>query len=385
MYKYIRTFAEVNLDAIENNFNELKKCVSSNVKLCAVIKADGYGHGAIEIAHLLKEKADYFSVATVDEAIELRNAKIKNKLIILSYVNKCYYRDLIKENIEFTVYTLESAININNIAKQMNKTAKIHIAVDTGMSRIGFDLSDDSVNTVKEISNLDNIEIVGIFSHYACADMTDKSTSNKQTDRYKDFIKRCENIGVNFPIKHMCNSAAISEMDEHFDMVRMGIALYGLYPSDEIDKSKLNLMPAMTLKSHITHIKDVPAGEGISYGHTYKTTESRKIATIAAGYADGYPRALSNTGKVIINGKFAPITGRVCMDQFMVDISDIPDVKVDDDVILFGSDGKNEITAEEIGKMTMSFNYEIICSIARRVPRVYKKGSEIIKTVNYLR
>ena len=385
MHKYIRTFAEINLDAIEHNFNELKKCVDKNVKLCAVIKADGYGHGAVEIAHSLKNRTDYFSVATVDEAIELKNENIDNPILILTYTHYDDYEILIKNNIELTIFTYESAEKLNEIAKDLNMSANIHIAIDTGMSRIGFDLSDNSVNEIKKISELDNIKIKGIFSHYACADMADKTVSIMQTDRFNAFVKKCKNAGITFNIKHFCNSAAISEFNEHFDMVRMGIALYGLYPSEDIDKSKINLKPAMTFKSHITHIKDVPAGEGISYGHTYKVTETRRIATISAGYADGYPRALSNVGKVLINGHFAPITGRVCMDQFMADITDIPDANVNDEVILFGTDGKNKITAEDIGELSMSFNYEIICGIARRVPRVYIKDHEIIKTVNYLR
>ena len=385
MRNYIRTYAEINLDAIEHNFNSLKKCVNDDVKLCAVIKADGYGHGAVVLAELLSNKADYFAVATVDEAIELRNAGIKNSILILTYTHSDDYELLLNNNVSITVFSYESAEKLNEVANRLNKKAVIHIAVDTGMTRIGLDVSDDSVETVKKISMLSNIEIEGIFSHYACADMTDKSTSELQLNRFCEFIKKCEELGIDIPIKHICNSAGISEFNEHFNMVRMGISLYGLYPSDEIDKSKINLIPAMTLKSHITRIKDVPAGEGISYGHTYKTAETRKIATIAAGYADGYPRALSNSGRVLINGKYAPITGRVCMDQFMVDVTDIPDAKVDDEVILFGTDGNNVITAEEIGSLSMSFNYEVICSVSRRIPRVYTKNSEIFKIINYLR
>ena len=385
MNRYIRTFAEINTDAIEHNFNELKKCVNTDVKLCAVIKADGYGHGAVEIARLLEGKADYFAVATTDEAIELRNADINTPIIILTYSNSDDYEILIKNNITLTVFSYESAAKLNATAKTFNIKAKIHIAVDTGMTRIGFDTSDTSAETIKNIAQLDNIEIEGIFSHYACADMEDKTVSIIQKNRFCDFIAKCESKGIEIPIKHLCNSAGISEFNEHFNMIRMGISLYGLYPSDEVNKSKLNLIPAMTLKSHIIRIMDVAAGEGISYGHTYKTTQPRTIATIAAGYADGYPRALSNNGRVLINGCYAPITGRVCMDQFMVDITDIPDVKIDDEVILFGSDGEKSITAEEIGNMSMSFNYEILCSVSRRIPRVYTKNSERIKIINYLR
>ncbi len=382
MDKYIRTFAEIDLDAILNNFNELKKCVSDNTKICAVIKADGYGHGSVVLAELLKDKADYFAVATVDEAIELRNAGIRTPVLILAYTHDDDNVLLIENDISMTVFTLDSAINIQRAAQITGKRAKIHIAIDTGMTRIGFSLNDESVNAIKTISEMPEIEIQGIFSHYACADMTDKTTSEMQSKRFKSFIKLCEVNGIDFPVKHICNSAAISELSEHFDMIRMGISLYGLYPSEEVDKSKIDLIPAMTLKSHITHIKEVPAGEGISYGHTYKTTESRRIATVSAGYADGYPRALSNVGKVIVKGKFAPITGRVCMDQFMIDVTDIPDTQIDDEVILFG---KDSISAEDIGNMSMSFNYEVVCGVSRRIPRVYKKDGRTVRIINYLK
>lgn len=385
MNSYIRTFAEVNLDAIEHNFNELKSCVNDNVKLCAVIKADGYGHGAVTLAELLKDKADYFAVATVDEAVELRNAGVMLPILILSYVHPDDFEAVINNEIAITCFSKENALKYNETAKSLNKKGLMHIAIDTGMTRIGFALNDESVCDIKDIFDLENITICGVFSHYACADMTDKSTSKMQTERYKAFVKKCEDKGVVFPIHHLCNSAGISEFNEHFDMVRMGISLYGLYPSDEVDMEKVKLIPAMTFKSHITHIKDVPAGEGISYGHIYKTTETRKIATVSAGYADGYPRALSNRGRVLVCGKFAPIVGRVCMDQFMIDVTDIPEAKVDDEVILFGSDGVNAVPAEEIGALSMSFNYEVVCAVARRIPRVYIKNGEKIKTINYLR
>lgn len=385
MNKYIRTFAEINLDAIEHNFNELKNCVEDNIKLCAVIKADGYGHGAVPLAKLLQDKADYFAVATADEAIELRNAGIKNPILILSYTHVDDAQALITNDVCMTVFSLDAAEKLEKEAARLGKNALIHIAIDTGMTRIGFALNDSSVQDILAIQNLPHISIQGVFSHYACADMTDKSTSAMQTKRYCDFVKKCEDAGVRFPIHHLCNSAGISEFDKHFDMVRMGISLYGLYPSDEIDQTKIDLHPAMTYKSHVTHVKDVPAGEGISYGHTYKTTETRRIATVSAGYADGYPRALSNQGKVIVRGQYAPIVGRVCMDQFMIDVTDIPDVAVDDEVILWGSDNGLTVSAEEVGAMSMSFNYEIVCGVSRRIPRVYKKNGKTVQVVNYLR
>lgn len=384
MNRYLRTFAEIDVDAIEHNLKELKKCISSDTLCCAVVKADAYGHGAVTIAELLSDKVDFFAVASADEAMELRSSGIDNNILILSYTHSDDYEELINNDVRLTVYNKERAKKISETAKRLGKVAKIHIAVDTGMTRIGFTPDEDSVKAVCEISRLENIELEGIFSHYACADMTDKTVSDKQTALYKDFVEKCNNAGVSFSIHHMCNSAGISEFDEHFDMVRMGISLYGLYPSDEIDQSKIKLVPAMTYKSHIISIKDVDENVGISYGHTYKTTENRRIATVSAGYADGYPRALSGCGRVIINGKYAPIVGRVCMDMFMIDVTDI-DCDVTDEVILFGSDGNLTVSAEEIGEKSMSFNYEVICGVSRRIPRVYKKDGKIIKTVNYLR
>lgn len=384
MNRYLRTFAEIDVDAIEHNLKELKKCISSDTLCCAVVKADAYGHGAVTIAELLSDKVDFFAVASADEAMELRSSGIDNNILILSYTHSDDYEELINNDVRLTVYNKERAKKISETAKRLGKVAKIHIAVDTGMTRIGFTPDADSVKAVCEISKLENIELEGIFSHYACADMTDKTVSDKQTSLYKDFVEKCNNAGVSFSIHHMCNSAGISEFDEHFDLVRMGISLYGLYPSEEIDQSKINLIPAMTYKSHIISIKDVDAHTGISYGHTYKTTENRRIATVSAGYADGYPRALSGSGRVIVNGKYAPIVGRVCMDMFMIDVTDI-DCDVTDEVILFGSDGNLTVSAEEIGEKSMSFNYEVICGVSRRIPRVYKKDGKIIKTVNYLR
>lgn len=384
MNRYLRTFVEIDVDAIEHNLKELNKCINKDTLKCAIVKADAYGHGAVTIAELLSDKVDFFAVASADEAMELRRAGIKNNILVLSYTHSDDYEELIQNDIRLTVYNKDRAKKISETAKQLGKTAIVHIAIDTGMTRIGFYPDDESLNDVCEISKLENIKTEGIFSHYACADMTDKSISDNQTQLFKNFINRCADSGVTFSIHHLCNSAGISEFKEHFDMVRMGISLYGLYPSDEIDQTIINLQPALTFKSHIISIKDVDKDVGISYGHTYKTSEKRRIATVSAGYADGYPRALSGCGRVIVNGKYAPIVGRVCMDMFMIDVTDI-DCKETDEVILFGSDGNISVSVEEIGMKSMSFNYEIICGVSRRIPRVYKKDGKIIKTVNYLR
>ncbi len=382
--RYLRTFAEIDIDAMYHNLDEIKKQVGGKTMICAVVKADGYGHGAVTVAELLADNVDFFAVASADEAMELRNSGIENNILVLSYTHSDDYEELISSNVRLTVFNKNRARKISEVAKKLGKTAKLHIAIDTGMTRIGFFPTNESAEAIKEICSLPNIELEGIFSHYACADMEDKSVSDKQTELFRNFISDCEKKGIRFPVQHICNSAGISEFNEHFDMVRMGIALYGMYPSDEVDKDRISLIPAMTYKSHIISIKDVEPDTGISYGHTYTTTEKRRIATVSAGYADGYPRALSGCGRVIVNGSYAPIVGRVCMDMFMIDVTDI-ECEVTDEVILFGSDGKLSVSVEEIGEKSMSFNYEVICGVSRRIPRVYKKDGKIIKTVNYLR
>jgi alanine racemase len=252
------------------------------------------------------------------------------------------------------------------------------------MTRIGFFDNEQSVEIIKEISQLKNINIEGIFSHYACADEADKTSANSQTRRFISFTGRLEAAGVKIEIKHLCNSAATIDFDEHFDMVRFGISLYGLYPSEEVNKNNVALRPVMELKARIINIKTVEAGCGVSYGQLYVTKGPTRIATIAAGYADGYPRALSTKGRVLVKGSYAPILGRICMDQMMVDVSHIDGLRVEDEVTLIGCEDGNYITAEEIGSMSESFNYEVVCGIGRRVPRIYEKNGEIIRYVSYL-
>ncbi|MCR5781203.1 MAG: alanine racemase [Clostridia bacterium] len=390
----MRTFAEIDLNAIENNFNALSAGLAPHVKRCCVIKADAYGHGAVSLAKFLHNMADYYAVATADEAMELRTAGITLPVMILGYVPAADYDRLIGNDVELTVFRTDDALKISDAADRLGKRAKIQIAVDTGMSRIGFVPSEQAAGEVAQIAALANIEVAGIFTHYATADCADKTFTHKQTDLFADFVNRCENLtGRRLGIYHISNSAAIIEPETvsklstqnpkpEFDMVRMGISLYGHYPSDEVDKTKVKLTPAMTLRSHIVNIKTVPSGTGISYGLTYHTDSERVIATVSAGYADGYPRALSNCGKVLVRGKYAPITGRVCMDQFMADVTDISGVRVDDEVVLMGGCGC--ISAEAIGANSASFNYEVLCNVSRRVPRVYIYNGKLIETVNYV-
>ena len=374
MKKYRRIWVEVDLDALHHNLNEAKR-VSKGAKILAVVKADGYGHGAVEIAKELHEEADYFGVALIDEALQLRRNGVTKPILILGYTSPTQYETLIEADITQAIFSREAARQLSDTAVRMGKKAKIHVVVDTGMSRIGFPPTEESVETIKWINTLPGLFVEGIFSHFALADSKDKTVDKMQLKRFGFVLDGLEREGIHIPIKHISNSAAVIDSDYSFDMVRCGIMLYGMYPSDEVDKTKVSLKPVMTLKSSVIQVKTLPPGEGVSYGHTFVTTRETRIATVSAGYGDGYPRALSSKGRVIINGQYAPIIGRVCMDIFMVDISHIDGVKVEDPVILIGRDGDKEITAEEVGALADTFNYEIVCSVSRRVPRIYLKNS----------
>ncbi len=371
MAKYIRAYAKVNLDAISKNFDALKAHIGEGVKTMAVVKADAYGHGSIEVAKRLSHKADYFAVATLSEGVVLRDEGINNPILILGYTSPLEYAQLLSNEIIPTVYNTEEAELLNSVAHILGKKAMVHIAIDTGMSRIGFKDDSTGIEAVKAISRLENIEIEGIFSHYATADMEDKSFAEVQTERFDSFVAALGKEGIDIPLKHMCNSAGTIDLKKHYGMVRLGIALYGLYPSDEVDRSQVELTPAMEVFSHVIHVKEIEAGTGVGYGQIYTATEKRKIATVAIGYADGFNRCLTGKGYVLIKGKKAPLVGKVCMDQIMVDVTDIDDVKVEDKVIILGKSGDEEITAEELGKMANSFAYEIICTFMPRIKRVY--------------
>lgn len=380
---YFRTEAAIDLDAAEHNFNVTRAKLPENVKLLCVIKADAYGHGAVPLAKLFEGRADFYGVACIEEAIELKKAGIKTPVLILGAVPKELYEDIVKYDIRVPIFSLEDAKALSAEAVKQGKTVPFHFCADTGMSRIGFQVTKESADTCLEITKLPNIEAEGLFSHFATADEKDLSKAIAQRDKFKEFIKLLEERGINIPIKHINNSAGIMNFDEYFDMCRMGIILYGLYPSHEVDESLLKIKPVMEWRAHITHIKELEPGREISYGGTYKTGETRRIATIPVGYADGYPRCLSNKGKVLINGQFAPITGRVCMDQFMVDITGI-EAKVGDTVVLIGKSGDKELSMEEVSESAYSFNYELPCRIARRVPRSYYRGGKLVFSTNYM-
>ncbi len=367
---YIRAYAKVSLDAVIHNFNQLRANLESNIKTMAVVKADAYGHGSIEVAKALKSRADYFAVATLSEGIELRDVGIENPILILGYTAPDEYGQLLDYSIIPTLYNTNEAELLNEVALSKNKKATVHIAVDTGMSRIGFFTDEDGISAVEKISRLENIYIEGIFSHYATADEKDKAFSLIQSERFDSFISRLEALGIKIPIKHMCNSAATIDLENKYDLVRLGIALYGIFPSEDV-KHELDLIPAMEVRSHVIHVKDISKGTSVGYGQIYTAAEKRKIATVSIGYADGFNRCLTGKGYVLINGKRAPLVGKVCMDQIMVDVTDIENVAVGDRVIILGKSGNEEITAEAFGKMANSFAYEVICTFMPRIKRIY--------------
>lgn len=369
--QYMRVCAYINKDAIRHNFNEIKKSLPKGVKVMPVIKADGYGHGASVFAQELCNDADYFAVAIIEEALALRKDGIKTPILLLGYTFPQYFQTAIEQDITINVFTLDDARKISEIAQKIGKTAKIHIAVDTGMSRVGFFPTEENADVVKEIACLESLFLEGMFTHFSTADEENKEFTKLQAERFLSFKQMLSRRGVNIEICHCANSAAIMQHKQCcFDMVRPGIILYGLNPSDEVPKDILNLKPVMELRSHIAFVKTIKKGDTVSYGRTFTADKEMKIATIPVGYADGYPRLMSNNGRVIINGEYAPIVGRICMDQFMVDVSDIENVSVGDEVTLMGKQGELFISADEIAQYAQTINYEIVCGIGKRVPRV---------------
>lgn len=385
MKEYYRVQANIDLDAICSNLKETRKIINQDTKIMAIVKADAYGHGMIPVVKALDAMGiDAYGIAILEEGIELRKAGIKKPLLILGFTPSPMYPDLVEYDITQTVFKYDMAKEISDVAMSMNKIANIHIKLDTGMSRIGFQIDEESLNTILDIAKLPGIKISGIFTHFACADEKDKTSAHKQLSEFNDFIKKLEDSGLYIPMKHISNSAAIMDLPEaNMDMVRSGIATYGLYPSEEVQKGRLALRPALELKTNVVFIKDVPAGVGVGYNSTYITTKKTTIATIPVGYGDGYPRQLSSKGRVLINGQYAPIIGRICMDQFMVDITGLKDIKEGDVVTLVGRDGDEFISVEEVAALSGSFNYEFICNIGKRIPRVYYKGGKVVETKDY--
>lgn len=376
MKKHSRVRAYVSLDAIAHNFSEMRKNIRSDAKMIAVIKADGYGHGASVIADMIHDY-DYlwgFATATAEEALALRRSGVTKPILILGHVFEESYEELAKADVRIAVSDKESAAAYADVGAALGKEVHIHLALDTGMSRIGFSDDEKSVEEIRTISQISGLVIEGIFTHFARADETDRTPADMQFARYQKFVKVLEEAGVPIPLHHCSNSAGIIRMPEaNLDIVRAGITIYGIYPSSEVERDIVKLTPAMEIKSCISFVKTLPAGKEISYGGTYVTKDETVVATIPVGYADGYPRSLSNKGCVLIRGKRAPILGRVCMDQFMVDVTNIEGAEPGEEVTLMGRDGEEFLSVEELGELSGRFPYEFVCDISKRVPRIYRK------------
>ena len=371
---------EINLDNLSHNIKEIKKLLKKNAFLTAVIKADAYGHGALGIAEtLIQSGVDRFAVATLSEALEIRERFKDIPILILGYTPKDLLGHLVKAEISPTLYSISQAEELNEVAHTMNKTVNVHIKIDTGMHRVGMAVCSDSAEEITRISQLSNINLEGLYTHFATSDEVDKSYTLKQVEKFNEIVKRLEEKGIEIPIKHVSNSAAIIDLPNlNYNMVRAGIILYGLYPSNFVDKNRINLKEVLSLHSRIYHIKHLDKGVGVSYGLTYTTKGETKIATMPIGYADGYSRLLSNKAEVIVKGKnkLVPVIGTICMDKCMLDVSGI-DVEECDEVIIIGSDGDKSITATDIADILGTINYEIICMMKKRIPRVYIKNGEI--------
>ena len=375
-------YVKIDMDAILGNYRAV--CQKTGVPVMAVIKADAYGHGAVQIARLLEKECPFFGVSSVSEALELRQAGIQTPVLILGHAPVSAFSELVGAEIRPTIFNYEDAEALSRQAVHKGVTAACHLAVDTGMSRIGFQVTPEDGDTCARIAQLPNLEIEGVFSHFATADCEDLSRSYQQAELFDRFCDILGARGITPKIRHLNNSAGIMNFDRHYDLVRSGIVTYGLYPSDQVSPQLLPLTPAMSWYSRVSHVKTLPAGRQISYGGTYITTEPTRIATIPVGYADGYRRSLSSRFYVLIHGKKAPILGRVCMDQMMVDVTEIPETAVGDTVTLIGTDGQETITTEAIAEAAGSFNYEFVCGISRRVCRRYISGGELQQEVDFL-
>ena len=376
------TYVTVDLDIIEKNIDAVSR--KAGVPVMAVIKADAYGHGSVPVAKLLEGRCAFFGVSSISEALELRQAGIETPILILGHTPSAAFAQAIEHDIRPAIFSLDGAKALSYEAQKLGRSARFHFAVDTGMSRIGFPLCEASADACAEAVRLPGIFAEGLFSHFATADCADLSRAQAQARRFDAFVAMLRQRGVTIPICHMNNSAGLMNFTNSYDMVRSGIVTYGLYPSSEVDPGLLDISPAMTWRSRITHVQDLPAGREIGYGGTYVTSGPTKVATIPVGYADGYRWSLSGKFHVLIKGQKAPILGRICMDQMMVDVTHIPDVAIGNSVVLLGQQEDASITAEEIAAAAGSFNYEFLCGISRRVPRYYVRGGRTVQTIHYL-
>lgn len=386
-YKLNRAWAEINLDAIAHNVREIRKLTGNRVEMMGVVKADAYGHGVLEaVRTLLDNGVTQLAVSMLDEAIQIRKMGIDVPILILNYTDPARAEEIVENELTQTVFSFDLPKALSDASVRLGKSVKIHIKIDTGMTRVGFTPGYNAVKSIMRISEMPGLIIEGIFTHFASADERETDYTYIQFEKFMSLCTELGRVGIHIPLKHACNSGAIIQYPEmHLDMVRPGIILYGLYPSDEVDKSKVCLEPAMTLKANVIQVRDVDAGAYISYGRTFRTARKSKIATIPIGYADGYTRLLSNKGRMLVNGEFAPVVGRICMDQCMIDVTDLKqEVKVGDEVVIFGKQNGSCISVEELASEIGTINYELVCIIGKRIPRVYLKDGEICSVLNYL-
>lgn len=384
MTEYNRVAAVVDLDAIYENLNELKSHIRPGTRVCAVIKTDAYGHGAVPVAKWIRKLADFFAVATVEEGMELRKNGIWEPILILGHTPASLYGEAIELELRMNIYELSQAEAISKIAVSLGKTAYLHMKLETGMNRLGFSPNEESLQAAETMSRLPGVCLEGLFSHLARADEADKADAYRQFNIFQKFDAALSARGVKIPIRHIGNSAAMIDLPEFsYDMMRAGIALYGMYPSEDVSMDQVVLKPALRLVSRVIFVKTIEVGESVGYGGTFTAKRKTTIATIGIGYGDGYPRKLSGKADVLLHGKRAPICGRVCMDQLMVDVTDIPDVKEEDEAVLIGRDGNEVITVEELSALADTFNYEFVCDLGKRIPRIYISGGNVVEKKDY--
>jgi len=378
-------WAEINLDNLAHNMRETRRIVNKNTQITAVIKADGYGHGAVSIARtLLDNGADRFAVATLSEAIQLRSYFPDVNILVLGYTPTELAEEIIQNNIIQTVYSLKEAQLFSKTALLLNKEITVHIKIDSGMNRLGMPVNQETIEDILKISQLDGLYIEGIFTHFATADEADKAYTIKQVKSYEKIINALKERGLTIPIKHVSNSAAIINMPEYnMDMVRAGIMLYGLYPSQNVNQNTVNLKEVMCLKAKVSQVKEVEKGQGVSYGLKYKCKHNTQVGTLPIGYADGFTRMLSGKAFVMVQGKKMPIIGNICMDQCLIDITGL-DVKIGDEVVLFGGNDENGISIDSVSELLFTINYEIVCMVNKRVPRVYIQNNKRVYFIDYL-
>jgi alanine racemase len=387
---YKRVWAEINLDNLAGNYNAIRSRMPGGVKLMAVVKADAYGHGAVDVAKtLLYCGADALGVATCEEGVQLRENHISAPILVFGYTPPALLDEVIRHKLTQTVFSTESARQLSETAARFNTRADVHIKIDTGMGRLGFLPTDESAAAIAEITAGKALNVTGVYTHCATSDAPDNGFIHEQLKRFRYVLAKLTGRGVSLPVTHMANSGALAQIitgglsgDFLFDMARTGILLYGLLPSGEMGRicAGLGLKPVMKLATQVGMVKTLPPGSGISYGHMFTTTRETKIATLPVGYADGYPRRLSNKARVLIGGQPAPVLGAVCMDQCMVDVTGI-DAKPGDEAVLMGSMYEAAVSADELAGIAGTIGYELTCGVGKRVPRVYIRNNLPVKTL----